>query len=476
MRFILKIFMLALAVASLGGLASAKTRPAKGPKAVRLSAAAIVLSGPWKISAGDDPRYADASFKDGGWATSAPGVAADSRGDPAGPGIIWYRLHVPLADEGALAIAGPARFEGAYQLYANGTLVGGAGAFPDGESPKAYSPQPRLLSLPITAPTAKSSKSARTRKRAMLVLALRVWTPPNALPDAFGSAPTLGRAESIAWLVSGQWLQLIEAHLGDLFEAMSLFALAGMAASLGVARPHDQAYSWLLGGLLLIAAQHGNVALFAWTQFETAPAFHVINGVLLGPLAIGAWTMAWRFWLGAKFGGERLSAIVFGVAAVGVGLLIALSFGAAPWQRPAGPSQHLFTTIVGDVRIALAVVYLLVLTEGLVRRRTVSAALACLTAVIVGLGLFGDELTRLGLPATGLSYGVSIAHAVWTDGIAIPALFAVMLERFVTLAQEGRPAAPAPDLWGAPPAHAHFKPQAASWVRSRAAAKEFDQG
>lgn len=71
-----------------------------------------------------------------------------------------------------------------------------------------------------------------------------------------------------------------------------------MAGNLIASDRSDKSYVWLIAALLLSALVCANQAFFFWTQYESIWTAVVVNNVVLIPLALGAWTMAWRVWFG----------------------------------------------------------------------------------------------------------------------------------------------------------------------------------
>jgi len=449
-----------LAVIGLSGQALAKT-PA--PKAIRFGEAVIALNGPWKFNVGDDPTWSDPSFDDSKWEvvdlTPTPGAhdtdvgiksyvpGWGARGHKGYAGVAWYRDRVTVGGAGAtpLAIAGPASVDGAYQLFVDGTLVGGSGDFQAGR-PVVHETQPQLFQLPTV---------AKPGKRRTISLALRVWSPPELVVGGGGGvrvAPLLGRLEGVEAVYDGQWQQIFEGYVVDYVEALGLLALACMVVGLLLARPADPAYRWLAAALVLTALARGNQCVYAWTQFESLETYGVLRYVVLTPLALAAWTLAWRHW----FGGKASSSLAIGLTVVlaGVtGLLMAVSLGALPWFEPESLAHRYFHSAVFWLRLVLAALYLFVVAEGGWRNRNLAGALAVLAAILAAVGLFADELTMLHLKGIWFPFGVGVSRTEYAYAALIVTLFALILQRFVSLARHAPAPLPAPDLWGTPPPH-----------------------
>jgi len=448
-----------LALACLPGAAAAKT-PAVKP--ISLGPSVMTLNGPWRFSTGDDSSWSDPALNDSKWETvdlTAPPGSHDgdvgfknyapgwgARGHKGYAGVAWYRVKVTVAADPKtpLAIAGPAVVDGSYQLFVDGEAVGGSGDFSAGR-PATHSNQPRLFQIaPAIAPAAKPSK------RRTINIALRVWTPPEFAVGAGGGvrvAPVLGRLDSVREIVRDQWMQVFEGYIVDAVLAFGLLVLAAMAAGLMLARPEDPAYRWMAIALALTALMRDNQCLYAWTQAESLATYGIVRYVLLTPLALGAWVQAWRFWLGGKKAPVDLA--VAGVT----GLLMAASLGGLPWFGTDGSTHGAFHLAETVLRIFLAALYVLAVATGVWRARNLASAFAAGVAAIAAVGLFADELTQLGVKGIWFPYGVGVSRTQYAYAVLIPAMFALILQRFVALTREAPAAAPPVDLWGAPPKH-----------------------
>ncbi|MGH7022889.1 MAG: hypothetical protein ACREEB_04760 [Caulobacteraceae bacterium] len=442
----------------------------------------VILNGPWKFSTGDDPAWSDPAFKDAKWESvdlAPPPGAHDAdagvarhvtgwgaRGHRGYAGYAWYRLRVPVIGLGdtPLAIAGPAEVDGAYQLYVDGKLLGGLGEFRDGAPPIVHGDQPRLFQLPPPPPKVKVKVKVKVKA---IFVAMRVWTPVGmATGDGGGvrMAPIFGRLDGVQALYRGQWVQTFNRHAVDAAETAALLVLACLVLGLFAARPDDRSYPWLCAALTLAAFAQANQVLFFWTQSESLETYGVLRDVVLAPLALTCWTLAWRFWLGGRDSDWLTIALAVLLAGI-TGLYMAVALGALPWFEPDSPAHALFRQLVTTFRVAIAALYLAVLVVGLWRIRTLDAAMACIVALIAAAALFTGELTTIGMKAIWFPFGVAVTRTEYVYAALIVALFMLILERFVSLTHEVR-LVPDPDLWGKPPPHAPYKPEAISWRRA----------
>ena len=182
---------------------------------ILLGNATVELTGPWKFHTGDNPGWAQPEFDDSGWSTmdlAPPQGSFDpyigtggfvpgwtTRGYPGYSGFAWYRLRVNLHDpvEGGLALKMPDNVDDAYQVYANGQLIGEFGRF-SSKGVAFYATQPRAFTLPADIGSGP------------LTLAIRMWmNPQTALietasggmhgPPILGQTPVVMAIERLDW-------------------------------------------------------------------------------------------------------------------------------------------------------------------------------------------------------------------------------------------------------------------------------------
>src|SRR5216684_8145512 len=297
------------AAAALVVLTSVRSVAATVPVPITLGQSVVDLNGPWKFHTGDDTAWTDPNFDDSTWELvdlTAPPGAHDSdvgltgyvpgwgaRGHRGYSGYAWYRLRVAVdtpAQE-ALALSGPPAVDSAYQVFVNGHLLGGVGRFSE-QTPTVFSIQPRVFAIPDSLLGGQQANSA--------LVAFRVWMGPWDLvdPSAGGIhiAPALGEASSIDARYQMRWLQTVRGYVVEVVEAVAFLLLAVMACTLMAFDESKLAYQWLCTALVLTALYRANQAVFFWGQFETVHAAEMISIVLLLPLCLAAWTMAWYAW------------------------------------------------------------------------------------------------------------------------------------------------------------------------------------
>jgi hypothetical protein len=364
----------------------------------------ITLTGPWRFHTGDDPRWSRPAFDDAAWETvdlSAPPGAHDSdvgitayvpgwtaHGHADYAGYAWYRLRVPRPPGDTLVLLGPAAVDDAYELFVNGVYLGSNGAFV-GPTPVVHSMHPRRFAIPPS-----------LAHDSVLVIAVRVWMSPETLAgggDVGGIhvAPELGEARAIDAHYRQRWREVFYGYVVDLIEPIAFLLLALMART----------QPWLAAALVLTALTRVNNALFAWGQFETPSDYDLVRVVLV-PLTLAAWTIAWRTRLGIR--ARRWIPLTLAIALI----------AANAWHQD---------SIAGYLRLSFAA--LILQTAWLTARRRHWLALAIV--FLIALGLFAPEFSSLGIPGIWFPFGIGVSRTQFAYAAATPLLVALVTGRSV---------------------------------------------
>jgi hypothetical protein len=424
------------------------------PVAITLGASVVPLNGPWKFHTGDDPRWSDPNFDDSDWGavdlTPAEGSHdADvglsgyvpgwtMKGHPNYSGFGWYRLRLSIDSLPGekLALAGPPDVDDAYQLFIDGQLLGGAGDF-SRATPVVLSVQPRKFPLPNASPASGTDPRE-------VVVAFRVWMAADSLkgnPDGGGIhiAPLLGTTGAIDARYQVQWLETFRGYVVDAVEPILFVLLAILAWALIPFHPSDSAYRWLAIALVTSALVRANQAFFSWTQLESLKTFALAKEVILRPLGLAAWTMAWRAW----FRVERPNWIPRAVTAF-CATYIAAQF--VLWL--ASPRTNGLLSALGTlstfVRLAFAALLVFIIFAG-AKRIGIIAGLDVLAALLIATGLFAQELSTLHVPSIWFPFNTGVSRTQFAYAAFVVVLFILLLRRLREFAQRTRVMPPAKD-------------------------------
>ena len=426
-----------MAVVSGSGLAA---EPAQIVRII-LGHSTVPLNGPWRFHVGDDLRWSSPDFDDSSWETvdltPAPGAHDGDvglpgyvsgwslRGHAGYTGYAWYRMKVTVDsdDSTPLALAGPTYVDSTYQLYVDGKLLGGPGVF-SGATPTVFSVRPSVFPL-----LSRSLAGTRTR-----LIALRVWMDPiDAGEDSGGIhiAPTIGDADGIDLLHQVQWLRTFMGYVADAIEPIAFALLALMVFGLIACQTNDS-YRWLAAALLLLALLRANQVFFYWTHFLSLRCYDIATSVMLKPLVLAAWTLAWRDW----FRLSRYLWLRYAISALTVVYVVFALIG-RPWFLPeaAHGLKMAADIVIEGVRLTYAAIYLWIIGLGVIRLAKPSAYLAALSAILVGIGLFAIELNALGIPGIWFPYGTGVARGQYAYALFIALLFLLISMRSVGYAR-----------------------------------------
>lgn len=390
---------------------------------IRIGRASHLLTGPWRFHLGDDVRWAAPDVTDSRWETvdltPAPG-AHDSdvgltnyvpgwwaRGHGGYSGYAWYRMHitVDVPDGTPIALLAPAYVEDAYQLFWNGTLIGESGDF-SGKTPVIYSTKPQILRLP-SMPTGVHEA----------VIAIRVWMRSGLAreQDAGGIhiSPTLGTSEAVDAQYRLQWLQTVNGYVVEVAEPLAFVLLALLAWCFRTAISRERFAHWLCAALLLTAAFRLNQALYYWTSYENFSVY-LTAYLVLPPLGLGAWLMAWRHWYQL----ERWRWLTYAIGVVTLlSVMLVLTL-----------HDDTFARVSPIWRVPLAFLLLATAVVGL-RRRQPDRLLAFFVVLLVAVSQFSVEVSALGVPGIWFPFGVGVSRTQYAYAALIVGLAILLIRR-----------------------------------------------
>jgi hypothetical protein len=435
-HFLARCLPLALLLSLFADSAAAATAAAAAPLQITLGPEIVALDGPWKFRVGDNLRWAAPNFDDAVWESVdltpqfgahdsdvglmgyAPGWEA--HGHHGYSGYAWYRLRVVVsAPPGqSVALVGPTNVDSAYQIYVDGRLLGGIGDF--SRSPPAVYGTNRPATFPLL-----------TTAEPMLI-AVRVWMSPRDLSgDAGGMhiAPALGTRPGAEALYQIQWMEVIRGYFLEIVLAAGFVALAAMVCSLIPLTGSRSAQVWLAIALLCVALMRTNQAVFYWGQFETVRGFELITNVLLVPLMLGTWTIAWASWLRLE---SRRWIVPAALALTVVHILLEALH--ASWFDGVFPQA--LQAVFGACASAIRLLYLLLtlwIMVSVTRRAGREKWFALCAILLISIGLFAQELSQLGIPGIWFPFGTGVSRTQYAYAAFDFAFFALIVQRLMAL-------------------------------------------
>lgn len=439
-RSLILFAVLALQVLIFTQFASAA---ASSPELVSLGSSIIALNGPWKFQTGDNPLWSKPDFDDSAWESvdlsPAPGAhdgdvgltgyvrGWQARGHRGYIGYAWYRMRISIsATQARLALAGPAYLDSAYQVFVDGKLLGGVGDF-SGSTPTAYGirypavfPLPESLNRPLESP-------------ASYQVSLRVWMGPWELPDPQAGgihiAPAIGTTDGIESRFQRQYWETVRGYLVDAVEALLFMFLAIMACSLIPMDRSKTAYRWMAAALIMIGVARGNQTVFFCWQFEPFHGFELVTGVLMIPLTLGAWTIAWYHWF-------RLRDCSWFPRVAIVLTLLYMCVQALRRSWFYGIFPHAFEVALrfcaNSIRWLFVAMTLYIAVRGASQIGR-EKWLALPTILLLSVGLFAQELSLLHIPGIWFPFGVGVSRTEYAYAAFDVALFALLLHRLYSL-------------------------------------------
>ena len=391
----------------------------------------IPLNGPWKFITGDNMQYAQPDYDDSGWETmdltAPPGLHDDdvglsgfipgwtAKGHPKYAGYAWYRLKIPLDSLkiNEPALAAPPAVDNAYQLFINGSLAGNAGDF-SGAVPIIYSIKPRMFVLP-----------ENVKEQKDITIAFRVWMSPTALSQDAGGihiAPTLGEKTAINKKYRFQWEQTIKGYIVEVILPVMFVLLAITIFLLNRSSIPTRSCKWFVTALILVGLLRLNQAVYFWFQVESGQQATVAGTVILRPLVLGSWMMAWREWFDLHKPKWLPKIIALFTLFFMVSQLLSLS-----WVS--NFNHTAFQKIADYLRLMMLAVILLTLYQG-VRKQGMKDILVYLALLLVTIAMYPKEISDLHIiPGIWFPYGVGVSRGQFFYAAFVFVMYAVLIQK-----------------------------------------------
>ena len=439
--FLLSFFCLA-ALAQSPATTPPQSVASDGIDHITLGQSVFPLNGPWKFSIGDSPidptthqpLWAEPGFDDSHWEnvdlTPAEGsfdpIAGLSgyvpgwtaKGHPGYSGYAWYRIRVKFDGLAGrkLALAGPNIVDDGFQVFANGSLLGGFGDFPT-RHPIVYESQPTLFPMP---PSADGTQ----------VLAFRLWMEPatlNSDPDAggFHTAPLLGQAGAISASYQVRWLELVRSYAVFIVEGLVFFLLVVLAVSLSIFDRSDKVYYWIAAVYAISTCDTGVLLVGTLSQYLSVFTVNLLMHPFLEPLVVAVWVMVWWVWFQLKRPVWLPKAVVLLTLLYMASEFLGeeIVFGLVPHSVAVK-----FNLVSAAVRLAFLALLVLVVVLG-VRQQGREGWVALPAVLMLGVSRFPQELALLHIKRAWFPFGMRVGLGTASQLLLVLALVILLLRR-----------------------------------------------
>jgi len=393
----------------------------------------LTLNGPWKFKIGDNIQYAQSDYDDSGWEKmdlTAPAGAHDddvglsgyipgwtANGHPDYSGYAWYRLKIPLDGlrEKKLAFAAPPAVDDAYQLFINGSMSGSGGADFSGPVPVVYSIRPQLFLLP-----------EQTEKQTTITIAFRVWMSSSSVRQGSGGihiAPTLGEKTDVEKKYRFQWGQTIKGYIVEVVLPIMFILLAISVFLVHKRGQQPQSCRWFIAALIFVGLVRLNQAVYFWFQIESRHQAIILASVILRPLMLASWLMAWREWFDLQQP-KWLPKIVLLLTLLH---MIAQLFGAS-WILNSLYTN--FQAMSDYIRLALLALMLFTFYQGIRKQgvKNLSDVLVLVAMMLISIALFPKEVSELHIiPGIWFPYGVGVSRGQFFYAAFVVVMYVVLI-------------------------------------------------
>jgi Stage II sporulation protein E (SpoIIE) len=429
-------------------LMPAVTARAGGPDfQARIGNSVVVLTGPWKFHPGDDMRWARPELDDSLWGTmdvTPPEGSYDpitgssgftpgwtSRGYPKLIGYAWYRMRVNVQNDTnpgespTLALTMPLNFDDAYQVYADGRLIGQFGDFNE-KGVVFYNSQPRGFELP------KDVHSGP------VVIAIRFWMDPSTPltnPDVGGlhGPPMLGQASSIDAMLRLEWDAVNRTQVGNLLTITMMVLATVLGLVLFWLDRSDPAYFWLAMASLANMLTRVIVLIGYYTMILPMGTESFMSDVLFQALGLGLWALFWGYWFRlSRF--RRTARLVIGLVCLSSACMALLRPPLFGTVIPVTASAWLLPISLA-IKLALGVVVLWIAYQG-IRTSRGEGLLALPPVLLLICWQYQEELTIIHVPTILRVFGTTTSIGPAAMFLMLTIVSVLMMRRFIRSQRE----------------------------------------
>ena len=414
------------------------------PTEIRVGDSLVPLAGPWRFAPGDSPiangslNWANPAFDDSAWAAMDLHPKAgeidlgrhgstgylmgwSARGYPKLTGFAWYRLRIHVADASQpLAIKTPNNVDDAYQVFANGRLLGSFGEF-TAKGVVCYLARP--LVYPLPAPDANGD----------IVLAVRFYMQPFVLalgdsPDSGGmhETPLVGLPAEMEYIRAQEVQGRLVGSVADLYVCLVMMIAAAAAFWIWLLDRPRTTYLWLTLALLLDVGGTDVTLISVFTYSLSQSTGTLLENSFLR-IGLLCWIVFWRRWF--QLAGQRWVDLVLaalGMAGIMVPTYVSFFSDGSSVQTVLAAQE--FDAICKAV---LGLILFATLIQG-ARKDRVGALLALAPIVLLALSTFSFELSDWFRVPTGFFlFGIGIGLGNIALALMVLVVGALAARRFI---------------------------------------------
>ncbi|GAA4798684.1 hypothetical protein GCM10023231_29340 [Olivibacter ginsenosidimutans] len=173
----------------------------------------------------------------------------------------------------------------------------------------------------------------------------------------------------------------------------------------------------------MLALVRANQAIYFWLQIENTHQYDIVTTVILRPLILGSWFMAWWEWYELHRPRWMPKMITILTLAYMVAQLLGL-----PWVSDS-INDTLFHKIADYIRLLFVASMLFVISQGILnqKRKEWSVLVAI---VLVSIGLFSQEIATLHIfPGIWFPYGVGVSSTQYAYAAFVLLMYIILIQR-----------------------------------------------
>jgi hypothetical protein len=416
---------------------------AQAPEEVKVGDSYVALPGPWKFAPGDSPlvygkpAWAAPDFNDDAWATMdlrpkageidpvygapdyLPGWSARGFRDLAG--FAWYRLRIHVAEPNRpLALKTPDHVDDAYQVFANGILVGTFGDFSH-KRVICYRSRPLVFTLPK--PDANGD----------IELAIRFYMEPfvaavGTTPDNGGmhEAPLVGLPAAVEYIRAQEVRARLLSLVAGIFVALLMLIAAVGAFWIWLLDRPRTTYLWLLLALL---GQATWIPVLLVGFFTYAIPQEIVASLQQMSYSLGlvGWIIFWRRWFLLQR--DRRTDFLIAALATAIAMLQIYIYFVGVNMSVRSVMYALLLRTIGNG--FLGVVLFIALYQG-ARKDKTGALLALTPILLLSISVFSLELLSwLRIRTSFFPFGISISIGDIASVLMVLVVGALVARRFI---------------------------------------------